>query len=64
MNSKIKSIKKNKKVIVVYVLYPCSLYQICQVKITQQNKEQNDGTNKQQTSLIVKKYVAEFIPWF
>lgn len=54
MNSKIKSIKKNKKVIVVYVLYPCSLYQICQVKITQQNKDQNDETNKQQASLIVK----------
>ena len=31
MNSKIKSIK-NKKVIVVYVLYPCSLYRMCQVK--------------------------------
>ena len=31
MNSKIKSIKKQ-KVIVAYVLYPCSLYQICQVK--------------------------------
>ncbi len=38
----------------VYVLYPCSLYQICQVKITQQNKDQNDETNKQQASLIVK----------
>ena len=43
----------------VYVLYPCSLYRDVSSKkqsdkITQQNKDQNDGTNKQQASLIAK----------
>ena len=54
-----------KKVIVAYVLYPCSLYRMCQVKNNSTKiKNKNDETNEQQASLIVKKYVAEFIPRF
>ena len=39
----------------MYVIYPCSLYQICQIKIIQQKlRIKNDGTDKQQVSLIIK----------